>query len=349
MLAESMLQNRMHGWDYNRLTAFVARHYGANPRLVRLQIKQFRCGLQAAAVGQICASWIDGMNRPRRARFVVKWSAQDAGRELAVYRTLLPLARRSIAPRLLDQETLGGGAYYLYLENIHPWKRWPWRDLEFAASVLEQLAHIHASVPPSALAGVPAWHYEDELLVSARLTLESYEAAVHQFDLHALRKYLPHTRRLVSGLSSLRRQLLAHAPPVVLHGDAHPGNAIVRSCGSTRCAVLIDWSRARLGAAVEDTASWLQSLGFWEPEARRRHDTLLRRYRAARGLPTHLDRQVREQYWLAAASNAMAGALRHHLEIARCALSSIAARASATRAAAAWLRVVRQADACLRN
>jgi hypothetical protein len=38
---------------------------------------------------------------------------------------------------------------------------------------------------------------------------------------------------------------------------------------------LIDWARARRGSPFEDVASWLHSLGCWEPEARRRHDSLL--------------------------------------------------------------------------
>jgi plastocyanin len=59
----------------------------------------------------------------------------------------------------------------------------------------------------------------------------------------------------------------------------------------------------------------LRLLGCWAPEARRRHDTLLRRYLRARGWPDRLDAATREAYQLASASNALSGALRYHLAV----------------------------------
>ena len=114
----------------------------------------------------------------------------------------------------------------------------------------------------------------------------------------------------------------------VLHGDVHSGNVVVRVQEGAERVVLLDWARARLGSPLEDVSSWLQSLGYWEFEARRRHDTLLRRYLAARGLSTHLGREVRDVYWFAGACNVLAGALRYQL-LAADGWSSVPSRARA--------------------
>jgi Ser/Thr protein kinase RdoA (MazF antagonist) len=97
-------------------------------------------------------------------------------------------------------------------------------------------------------------------------------------DLLRLRRRLGPVRRVGEVLPELRRQLLAldSFGTTAIHGDAHPGNALVRS---GERPVLLDWGRARLGSPLEDVSSWLQSLGYWEPEAQRRHDTLLAGYR----------------------------------------------------------------------
>ena len=55
---------------------------------------------------------------------------------------------------------------------------------------------------------------------------------------------------------------------------------MVRKSGGQHEPVLIDWARARAGSPFEDVSSWLQSLGFWEPAVKRKHDTLL----ASRGI-----------------------------------------------------------------
>ena len=156
----------------------------------------------------------------------------------------------------------------------------------------------------------------------------------------------------MAALPAIRAALLG-APPLglaVIHGDVHSGNATVRGERGTERAVLLDWGRARLGSPLEDVSSWLQSLGYWEPEARRRHDTLLRRYLAVRGLPTHLGSDLRSAYWLASSCNALAGALRYHLVVADgWGGAPSRARAEAARAARDHLRVIRRADAVWRR
>jgi aminoglycoside phosphotransferase (APT) family kinase protein len=121
----------------------------------------------------------------------------------------------------------------------------------------------------------------------------------------------------------------------------------MRRRGSGCEPVLFDWGRARVGSPLEDVSSWLQVLGRWEPEAKRRHDTLLAHYLAARGLTASLTRSLRDAYWLAGASNALAGALLYHLATSVRPDISDQERWLARVAAADWLRVVRRADACL--
>jgi aminoglycoside phosphotransferase (APT) family kinase protein len=195
------------------------------------------------------------------------------------------------------------------------------------------------------------WDYEAELAASARATLDLYAQVVRSADLAPLRPVGPALRRTVAVLPEMRRQLTVGGPlaVAVLHGDAHSGNAVIHTIGGHEQAVLLDWGRARLGSPLEDVSSWLQSLGFWEPVARQRHDTLLRRYLAARGLSTVLSRGLRDAYWLAAASNTLAGALRYHLAVAAgWTAAPSRARAEAVRAARDYLRVIRRADAIWR-
>jgi aminoglycoside phosphotransferase (APT) family kinase protein len=226
-------------------------------------------------------------------------------------------------------------------------------EVALAGLVLEQLAHLHATLPRAAFAtAAPHWDYDAELVRSAQTTLAQYERVVAHEDLAALRPVGPALRRMVDALPAVRRQLGAAGPfgPAVLHGDVHAGNAVVRAQSGTERVVLLDWARARVGPPLEDVSSWLQSLGFWEPVARRRHDTLLRRYLAARGASTHLGRDLRDAYWLAAAGNALAGALRYYLTVADgWGGAPSRARADAARAARDHLRVLRRADAVWRR
>jgi aminoglycoside phosphotransferase (APT) family kinase protein len=183
-----------------------------------------------------------------------------------------------------------------------------------SAVVLTRLAAVHQTLASTSANAVLAWDYEADLHASAEATLEAFESVTSHESLAALRPARGALQRTIAALGTIRQTLLLAEPfgRTVLHGDLHSGNVIVHGGN----AVLLDWGRSRVGSALEDVSSWLQSLGYWEPEAKRRHDTLFRHYLAARGLSSVLRRSVREAYWLAAASNVLAGALRYHLLLA---------------------------------
>jgi aminoglycoside phosphotransferase (APT) family kinase protein len=154
--------------------------------------------------------------------------------------------------------------------------------------------------------------------------------------------------RAVETLPAMRQALASAHPLCVLHGDAHAGNVVVCP-GDPPRIVLLDWGRARMGSPLEDVSSWLQSLGFWEWEVRRRHDSLLRSYLLARGWDDRLTPELRSLYWFAAASNALAGALRYHLAVANDPDRGEWDRYQSAKAAQDWLRMIRRADVAWRN
>jgi aminoglycoside phosphotransferase (APT) family kinase protein len=283
--------------------------------------------------------------------FVVKRLEGDQQREAAIYETVLPQAGTTATPRLLEVESIGPGACYLYLESVQPWRRWPWADTALAGLVLDQLAALHTARPtPAATGPLARWDYEADLLQSAQSTLDVFEQTARQEYFTDMPWARPALRRIVASLAGLRRALRAFEPAdVVIHGDPHSGNALIRRRQATKTAILLDWGRARLGAPLEDVSAWLQSLRLWEPAAQRRHDTLLRGYLVARGQTTDLRRELRDAYWFAAVSNVLAGALRYHLTILNHPGTPGQARAEAMHAARSYLRIVRRADFCWRR
>lgn len=335
--------------DTRRIAAFAARKYDRGLESVRLKVRPLRGGLSNAGVARVevrlaCAA------KPR-ATFVVKRVTGANCRELHAYQALLSRCMPGIAPRLLGAERSGPDEVYLYLEWIETWRKWPWKEVDIAAQVLERLALLHQALPADCrTSAVACQDYESGLRRSAQATLELFEAACGHPAMTAARRSLPALRRLASALPKLRHQLLAAGPPTtVLHGDVHTGNAIVRLRAGAPEPVLLDWGSVRLGSPLEDVCSWLQSLGYWEPEARRRHDSLLCRYLAVRGLGTPATCTMRELYWLAGGSNAMAGALRYHVHVATDARRPEQSRVESGKQVCDWLRVVRRADAAWRR
>jgi hypothetical protein len=337
------------GLDTARLADFVARSHAVEPSGIDLHTQPMRGGLEATGVARVVARFAVG-NKRRTATFVVKRLDGPARREADLYRDFLTSAS-TMAPRLLDIDRVGPETNYLYLEYIRRARAWPWRELSSATKVLNLLADLHARVPTATTrVTLATWDYEAELGRSSLWTLGMFDQAViGAADLGDLRRYGPALRRLVLGLPQMRAELLGATPSgsTILHGDVHSRNVILRA-GSEQ-PVLIDWGRARLGSELEDVSSWLHSLGTWEPEIRRRHDTLLRRYLAARGLPTALLRTVRDAYWLALASNSLSGALGYQLAVSLDTFGrSPAERLTAIAALRQHLRVIRRADSVWR-
>ena len=338
----------MPGMSADRLAAFVARHWG-EPRGLRLEVRPLRGGLESAGVAEVTARFSDAHDRPRSAVFVVKALEGTAAREPDIYQHLVSPLGGEIAPALLGIERDGPARCLLFLERIRPVRRWPWREEAAARRLLESLAHLHATADPVKTREILAdWDYESELFERTRSAAEALETLPRDQDFAHLRQGLGSLRRIGEDLPEVRRQLLAFSPlgTAAIHGDAHPGNAMVRS---GERPVLLDWGRARLGSPLEDVSSWLQSLGYWEPAVKRRHDTFLAGYLAARGLPARADRELRDAYWLAGASNALSGALLVHLRTSRDAPPGSRQRAAAVQAAADALRVIRRAVSCWRE
>jgi Phosphotransferase enzyme family len=328
------------------VAAFGARRLGTSADQLRMHTQPLRGGLESAAV----ARWVirrQDRSGPRSLDFVVKRLDGQQQREGAIYADLLS-DMGEVAPALLGLDQAEPGVSYLYLEYVRRTRAWPWTETAATGRVLDTLAVFHARAPSARLSRLELdWDYEAELAVSADSTLDMFEQAVTGVDLAWLRWARGALRRTCEVLPVMRRSLLAAEPfgTAVIHGDVHSGNAVLARGDSGERVVLFDWARARLGSPLEDVASWLQSLGYWEPEAKRRHDTLLRRYVVARGQAETLTRSLRDAYWFAAASNVLAGALRYHLSVAAGASGAPSrARADAARAARDHLRVLRRAD-----
>lgn len=332
---------------HTMIEAVLTWHEGIPSGHLRVETRALRGGLEAASIEQITARYRDSRSRERVFRLVVKRLVGAAMREAAIYEQVVARHAADLAPRIFHVQHLGHRRAAIYMEALRPANSWPWRERHAAQRVLECVASLHTrTVGPEAMAGLPEWDYEAELQRTAALTLERLERLHRRPALWSYRDALRRTRRLVDALPALRRELLAHAVlgRAIVHGDLHSGNVVLRRRRGRLEPVLLDWARARVGSPLEDVSSWLQSLGAWEPEARRRHDTLFASYLIARGMEPRLDVGTRAAYWLAGASNALAGALLYHLSMALDDQVSSARRASATALAGEWVRVLRRAD-----
>lgn len=277
----------------------------------------------------------DAANRQRHV--VVKRIGSGDRREAAWYRSL---GSSGVMPALFGAVEHGDGTW-LFLERIRPVSSWPWRDSANTRLVLEQLARVHR-LGHEADHGED-WNYEAELLASAADTLAvAADTAAWLPELEVGRELRP-LRRVVDGLGEARKQIMNGALGTTsIHGDVHTGNVMLRTRAARPEVVFLDWGRSRIGSPLEDVSSWLLSLRSWEPAAGRDHDTLFRAYLAAADRATMLTSELRDAYWIAAASNVLAGALRYQLLVARD--SSGKARATAVAQVRAALRVIRRAD-----
>jgi aminoglycoside phosphotransferase (APT) family kinase protein len=274
-------------------------------------------------------------------RFVIKKLPAGLEREADVYEVLWRHLDSPPAVRMFGREVAARGTY-IYLEEAHSFHSWPWTDPQSAGAVCRALARLHDSraLPQE----VFVWDYDAALARSARSTLELAHEACDAGGRRLWRRP-GDLRRIVSALPRMRQRLLSGETSVI-HGDMHPGNVIVR--GSVdHDVVMIDWARSRLGSPLEDVASWLHSLGCWEPEARRRHDTLMRTYLDARRTRQRFGSDMRVDYWLASACNGLSGAVRYHLSVLSNKAVTDAARYDSERALIAWQRVARRTASLL--
>lgn len=311
---------------------------------VRLAVRPLHGGLEASAVLAVCAArprLAEAIGRPRSLSFVVKHLRGAQVREAAIYAALDQSSLGALAPRWLGTVPLEDGSLLLFLEHVRAGEVWPWRRTGATAAVLTRLATLHRH--PTV---IPAWDYDTVLEREARLALATLETAPRALLPLPVLRLRPVLRRVVLALPGLRRQLAGgRFGRRLIHGDVHSQNVVWGWAGRV---VLLDWGRARTGSALEDVSSWLESLGLWEPEARRRHDTLLVHYLAETGGPARLTDPVRGEYWLAAASNVLSGALGHHLGGALAAARAggpPSAVAERWRPVHTWSRILRRADA----
>jgi Ser/Thr protein kinase RdoA (MazF antagonist) len=325
----------MHHQELRRFAAALTK------TRVSIRIQPLRGGLESCGVTRVDVRSAS-TGKPLRS-FVVKRVAAEGSREGRIHRTIAAGGLKDIAPAFLGADRVRGGGERLYFEWL-PGQTWPWTAVPVNRRVLEQVARLHRDAGAVLAGAASDWDYGAELAASAASTVELYRGA-HE-GLPALTRVL---ERTAGSIGDYRRQLFAAYGQTVVHGDVHTGNAIVCKAGSRKGeTVLIDWARARIGSPLEDVCSWLHSVGFWEPEARRRHDTLFAAYlRAARGTD-RIGRNLREAYWLAGACNAFAGALRYHLAVLADAATPDRRRGQAERAARDWLRIIRRADAVWR-
>lgn len=298
------------------------------PSAPLLAVVPMRGGLE----GSVARLTIRDASRQRHV--IVKRLTNGMQREASRYRLLAPL---QLAPPLLGTADHAGDTY-LFLDRIRP-ATWPWRDSANTTLVLQELARIHHFGTSCELPN--DWDYERELRGSAAETLEVAANAARGLPEVDWKGGLRALRRVVAALDEVRGRMMESCGTTLIHGDVHTGNVMLRAGTTRRGIVFLDWARSRAGSPLEDVSSWLLSLRTWEAAAARDHDTLFRDYLAAAGRPAELTPALREAYWYAAASNALAGALRYQVVVAEGAAGK--KRATAIAQVHASLRVIRRA------
>lgn len=342
-----MKNQAIHHEDIRTMLA-PALGQGASP--VHWAIRAMRGGLDSLGVLKVTARFHSPGEKCRTQHFVIKRLATGNAREARIYQEILAQQHSSLAPILFAVRHLPIESR-LCLESLQPAEKWPWADFAWARRVLEALAglHTHPSNVEARWSWLGDWDYEAELASRSQQLVRLTETLDRKTDIPSLRRSLPALRRLTAALPHLRQELFRFRPfeRTLIHGDVHTGNVLIRKSPAGLTPAFLDWGRSRFGSPLEDIASWLQSLAYWEPEVRRRHDTLLGSYLAARGMPQKISSDLRDGYWLAAASNVFAGALLFHLSVAMDHSARISKRRQASLLAIQdCLRIIRRADAC---
>jgi hypothetical protein len=323
----------------DRATQFASRTWSIPVADLELSLEEITGGLESRVVRASFRSPVAKDLRP--TTFVVKELRDFQRRETNIYRELWTRLTAPPTVRLLGFEATED-ADYLYLEEATPQTEWPWNQTFISAAVCQALARLHDNeqLHPKTLID---WDYESDLAKSADETLA---VALDARDATGVRHWrrIGDLRRVVAALPKLRSALLQAT--AFIHGDVHSGNVILRA-SEKRDVAFIDWARARLGSPLEDLASWLHSLGCWEPEARRRHDTLLRAYLEARSSKQRITTDLRSLYWYASASNGLSGAIRYHLLVLIDPVCSSDMKSDSVRILRSWERVIRRVTEAL--
>jgi len=324
----------------NRATQFASRTWSIPVADLELSLEEIVGGLESRVVRVNLRSRAAEDLRP--SSFVVKELRGLQRRETNIYQKLWT---RSTAPptvRLLGIETTED-ADYLYLEEATPQSEWPWKQTFTSVAVCQALARLHETEQWHPKTPLSDWDYESDLAKSAGETLDVALDARDEARVRHWRR-IGDLRRVVSALPKMRSALLRAT--TFIHGDVHSRNVILRATESGEI-VFIDWARARFGSPLEDVASWLHSLGCWEPEARRRHDTLLRAYLEARSSKQRITTKLRTAYWYASASNGLSGAIRYHLLVLTDPECSGEMKTESARVLDTWQRIIRRVAAIL--
>lgn len=326
----------------DRVTKFFSRHASIPEQELDVSVTPLSGGLVSSVI-RATIRHPSQTGQMLLTHVVVKQLCGSQRREAAVYRELWRSVEIPPAVRMLGAEQCGS-AEFIYLEDGGSDSGWPWVDTAVSAAVCRTLARLHDSprIPETLLLD---WDYESELAQSAEETLALAMSARYPSGQRCWER-IGGLRRVVAALPMIRSRMM-NMGTTVIHGDVHPGNVIVRPRDESRPVALVDWARARLGSPLEDVASWLHSLGCWEPEARRRHDTLLRAYLDARTRPEPITEELRMMYWYASASNGLSGAIRYHLARLADRASVDQLRSDSQRALGAWARVIRRVTAVL--
>lgn len=318
----------------NRATRFATTTWSIPIEDLELSLEEIVGGLESRVVRARFRSRVAKDLRP--GSFVMKELRGLQRRETTIYRELWT---RSTAPptvRLLGIETTED-TDYLYLEEATPQSDWPWKQTFTSAAVCRALARLHDSEQWHPTTPIE-WDYESDLAKSASETLVVALKARDSAGLRYWRR-IGDLRRVVAALPKMRSALLKAT--TFIHGDVHSRNVILRATEKGEIA-FIDWARARFGSPLEDLASWLHSLGWWEPEARRRHDTLLRVYLEARSSKQRITTELRTLYWYASASNGLSGAIRYHLLVLIDPATASEMKSDSARILRSWERIIRR-------
>ncbi|MGY3622500.1 aminoglycoside phosphotransferase family protein [Bradyrhizobium sp. USDA 10063] len=336
----------MHDSDMQAICGFLAEVAGARSRDEKVEVKAMRGGLESG-VALVTSHVVGSGGRLRSVRFVLKRLEGRMMREADIYERLALWFAAESCPRLLRIIRFDQHHVYLCLEAVRRASAWPWADVSLSRELLTRMARFHVAATGSD-DHCPFWNYDADLERAALETLDALERSRNVPALAMFTRDIPPVRRMALAHAKLRCELLSGGPLSArpIHGDLHTGNALARRRASVVEPILLDWGRARVGSPLEDVSSWLQTLGVWAPEIRCRHDSLFADYLAALGMERKLTPSIQNAYWLAGCSNALSGALAHHLRVAANADDGSRRRSSAVRLALAWLRIIRRADSC---